>query len=213
MKKILSSNIVLALLGGLLYLGVTAALLLQEIPKYRKEAAHQPSPLTLEQEVNTSGPSWDYVNPVADELVRQLQQKEKILAERKTDLDSLSKQIERERAYISSITNRVHELQADLDQTIITISQAQRTNYKEIVGFYQKMPPAEASKLIYELEDKEIARVLKFLKPTETSAILQTWIEEGPQKMARVTRILEQYQNVVFMEQPSPPAPLPPPNP
>ena len=197
MDKLLKSSWMIAAAGSLSYLVTTAVLLLSmgdHLSSQSQASEHEPE----EQRRPINLASWNYINPDIDELSRQLKEKEEKLNQREKDLDKLAAQIANEKKELAGVTNWVHSIQAEIDTLFTRVEEEEAANMKEIVTVYQKMEPKDAARMLYELEDRRIAKIFKFLKQTEVSDIIKVWLAGDDQKLKRVHKILDHYHNIIL---------------
>ncbi len=197
MDKLLKSSWMIAAAGSLSYL-VTTAVLLLSMGEHLSSPSHasEHEPEEPRRPINLA--SWNYINPDIDELSRQLKEKEEKLNQREKDLDKLAAQIANEKKELAGVTNWVHSIQAEIDTLFTRVEEEEAANMKEIVTVYQKMEPKDAARMLYELEDRRIAKIFKFLKQTEVSDIIKVWLAGDDQKLKRVHKILDHYHNIIL---------------
>jgi hypothetical protein len=114
MIKPLQSTWLAAAAGALLFLATTFLLLPAErLTPSKPAAAEEIDPMTRN--------SWDYRSPEVDQLINELKKEKEALALRELQLNELSMRLQSERSEINQITQQVHQLQIEFDQTILRV--------------------------------------------------------------------------------------------
>ena len=108
MLKILQSNWISALIGGVLFIA-TLVLVWKPPVNAQKPARSASTASTNESRFEltfgqTNTPSWDYRNPDVEELVKELQSGKTQMAQRAAQLDELAARLRSERVEINQIT-------------------------------------------------------------------------------------------------------------
>ena len=184
-------------MGSITYLGTTLALLISVGDEVL--AVKSPKPIIdTKSRFPVDLASWNYINPDIDELSRQLKDKQEQLDLREKDLEKLAEQIANEKRELAGVTNWVHSIQSEIDILFSRVEDEEAANMKEIVTVYKQMDPKDSAKLLYELDDRRIAKIFKFLKQTEVTEILKVWLAEDDKNVKRTLNILDQYHNIIL---------------
>ncbi len=197
MNKLLKSGWLIAAAGSVSYL-ITTFVLLLSIGDHLSPQTHATEHEPEEPRRPIDLASWNYINPDIDELSRQLKQKQEELDQREKDLDKVAQQIATEMKELAGVTNWVQSIQDEIDTLFSRVEEEEAANMKEIVTVYQKMEPKDAARMLYELDDRRIAKMFKFLKQTEVSDIIKVWLAGDDQKLKRVHKILDHYHNIIL---------------
>src|SRR5277367_5870496 len=104
MNKLLAHSWITAPLGAVVYLVSTVFFWQKPVPPPRE---------TMADVVAVTGPSWDFNNPEADQLITELKQEKKGLQERQQQLDDLATRLNTERSEVSQVIQSVRKLQAE----------------------------------------------------------------------------------------------------
>jgi flagellar motility protein MotE (MotC chaperone) len=142
---------------------------------------------------NTSfhGPSWDFTNPEADQLMTELKSEKGALALRKQQLDELESRLNAQRQELADATLAVRKLQDDFDKSVVRVQEAEVPNLKRLAKVYGGMTPDSASTVMGQLDDTVIVKIMSFMKDSETGAILETLAKKGPAEAKRAAAISE----------------------
>jgi flagellar motility protein MotE (MotC chaperone) len=174
-----------SLIGLLMYLAVTAAVLIKgykpPAPATKKPAAiveGEPltdesfSPKKLEDFKANPVPSWKFYSPEVDNLVEQMRLRNESLKEREEKLEALAKRIEAERAELAAVTQSVVRIREEIDRRIIRIQDDEAVNVKRLAKSYAGMEPASVAKILGELDEKLAVKILSQMKDEQNGAIL-----------------------------------------
>src|ERR1700678_2099295 len=123
MNKLLSSTWISAPLGVLIYLATTVAF--WEQPK-------MPPRSVIDRPIKPIGPSWEFSNPEADQLIAELRSEKKSLDLREQQLDELPTRLQSERGELGQVTQSVRQLEADFDNSVLQIKGDEAINLKKL---------------------------------------------------------------------------------
>ncbi len=190
MIKVLTSPIGTTLISVLLYLGTTIACWKTPTPP--------PAPPKEATEGKRIGPSWDFINPEADQLVAELQAEKKAMAKKEQDLSDLTARLESERAELKMVTQSVRQLQSDFDQNVLRISEEETANLKKLAKVYADMDPASASKILQEMDDTNMIKIMVYMKDSETAAIWEAFAKQGQPQAKRAALLSDRLRLASF---------------
>lgn len=175
--------IVASLIGALLYLAVTAVVLIKgyqppkpSAPKAKatpESSMIQGAPLagkTADQVADT--PSWNFFNADVDTLVTALLQRSNSFRLRQNELDELAQRLAAERAELASVTQSVARLRDDIDRQVIRIQEDEVVNVKRLAKTYAGMEPTSVAKIVAELDEKLVVKIMSQMKDDQMGAIL-----------------------------------------
>ena len=182
MIKLLTSPWFSAPLGAVLYLA--SMLLFWKTPQ-PVMPARDPSASA------SSGPSWEFKSPEADQLMNELKSEKGALALRKQQLDELAARLDAQRQELAAATLAVRQMQAQFDQSVVRLQEEEIPNLKKLGKVYASMTPAGAAAVMSQLDDSVNVKVLLFMKESETAAILDTMAKKGPAEAKRAAAISE----------------------
>src|SRR5882724_10792712 len=186
MKKLLTSTWMTVLISLLIYVGATA--LFWKTPVITPAAA-----ATNEVETHDSrmGPSWDFVNPEADQMLAEIKVEKKSLAKKEQELNDLATRLQAERAELKLVTQSVQHLQTDFDQNVLRIRDEETANLKKLAKVYADMTAESAAIIFAELDDSSIVKIMAFMKDNETAAILEALSKKGQPEAKRAANLSE----------------------
>ena len=153
-----------------------------------------PLPAALDRsrhETPFHGPSWDFTNPEADQLIIELKSEKGALALRKQQLDELESRLNAQRQELAAATLAVRKLQDDFDKSVVRVQEAEVPNLKRLAKVYAGMTPDSASTVMSQMDDAVIVKIMSFMKDSETAAILETLAKKGPAEAKRAAAISE----------------------
>jgi len=182
MIKLLTSPWITALVGAVVYLTSTA--LLWQTPK--------PPPVVKTGPVTKLvGPSWEFSNPEADELVAELKAEKTAVAAREQQLNDMAVRLQAEQSELGQVTQSVRLLQTDFDNSVIHVKADETANLKKLAKVYSEMAPETAATILAEMGDVAIVKIMLFMKDPETSAILEALAKKGQAEAHRTALISE----------------------
>jgi flagellar motility protein MotE (MotC chaperone) len=182
-----------SLIGGLLYLAVTAALILKgykppapppaKVAKVVEKDGVSGAPLAgkTADELNGTTPSWNYYNQDIEFLITYLKDTSNLFRIRQKDLDELGQRLAAERAELASVTQSVARLRDDIDKQVIRIQDDEIINVKRLAKTYAGMDPSSAAKVFAELDEKLVVKVMSQMKDDQNAAILDALAKTNAQ--------------------------------
>jgi flagellar motility protein MotE (MotC chaperone) len=191
MKKLLTSTWMIVLLSGVVYLGATVAFWktpvvhAREIPDESKTA-----------QAVTTGPSWEFTNPEADQLMAEIKAEKKSLEKKESDLNDLSVRLQSERAELNLVTQSVQSMQSNFDENVLHIKDDETINLKKLGKVYAAMSPEGAAAIFAELDDAAIVKIMMFMKEAETGAILDSLAKKSEPSAKRAAALSERIRLV-----------------
>ena len=158
MIRVLQSPWLAALIGGLLYLGVTAAL-------FRPgQFVRPPSMTAVAESLGADEPSWKFRNPEFDQWVEEVRREKEALSLREQQLRELQARLNADRQELNSATQTVYQLQADFDRNVVRIKDQEIDNLKRQAKIISGMSPEGAAGLVNEMSEDDAVRVLFVMK-------------------------------------------------
>ncbi len=183
MTKLLAQRWISAALGALVY--CLATILFWHKPDL-------PPPQHLLRPDRMHGPSWNFNNPEADQLVTELKLERKAVQEREQQLDDLAMRLNTERSELGQVIQSVRELQTNFDKAVLNVNDQETGNLKKLAKVYAAMSPDTAASVLEQLDNQAVVKVLIFLKSEETAAILEAIAKKGEAAARRAAQISEQ---------------------
>lgn len=187
MIKLLLSPMGTAVVSVLVYAGATFAF-------WKTPAIPPPAPVVdpvAEAKAAARGPSWNFINPEADQLIVELQEEKKAMAKREQELNDLQARLQSEQSELSLVTQSVRQLQMDFDQNVLQISSEETVNLKKLAKVYSDMEPASAAKILEEMTDDSIIKIMVFMKDIETASIFEALAKQGQPESKRAAMLSE----------------------
>jgi flagellar motility protein MotE (MotC chaperone) len=138
-----------------------------------------------------SGPSWEFRNPEADQLMTELKSEKGALALRKQQLDDWAARLDAQRQELTAATLAVRQMQDQFDQSVVRLQEVEVPNLKKLAKVYADMTPDGAATVMSQLEDSVNVKVMLFMKESETAAILETMAKKGPAEAKRAAALSE----------------------
>ena len=194
--KSIAIPLVGSLVGALLYLAVTAGLILKgykppapppakvaKVAAVEESEGIQGAPLAAKSadELNGMVPSWKYYNTDVEFLVEYLKQTSNSFQIRQKDLDELGQRLATERAELASVTQSVARLRDDIDRQVIRIQDDEAINVKRLAKTYAGMEPASVAKVFAELDEKLVVKVMSQMKDDQNASILDAMAKASAQ--------------------------------
>jgi flagellar motility protein MotE (MotC chaperone) len=139
-----------------------------------------------------TGPSWDFNNPEADQLITELKMEKKSVQQREQQLDDLAARLNTERAELGQVIQSVRDLQTDFDHSVLRIKEEETGNLKKLAKVYAAMSPDTAASVLEQLDDPAIVKIMLYLKDSETAAILEAMANKSTVAARRTAQISEQ---------------------
>lgn len=199
MIRLLQSSWFTALIGCLVYLGVTMALMAPEKFASVRAALEQAKSSTA-----IDAPSWKFRNPEFDQWVEELRRQREALALREQQLQELQTRLESERQELNSATQIVCQLQTEFDRNVVRIKDQEVENLKRQAKVLASMSPEGAAGLIKEMSEDEAVRILVTMKADEASAVLEALSKTGKVEARRAAAFTERMRRALPPESNAP---------
>jgi flagellar motility protein MotE (MotC chaperone) len=140
---------------------------------------------------NTEGTSWAFFNPEMEQLMTELRSERDALAAKEKQLNELSSRLRTERAELDDALKAIKKLQQQVDRDIYRIKEDEAANLKKLSKMYASMEPAGAAKILRELDDIIVVKILGLMKEAETGLILESMSRLGETETRRAASISE----------------------
>jgi flagellar motility protein MotE (MotC chaperone) len=193
MIKLLTSPWMSVPVGALLYLASTIVFW------------KTPSPPALDRDhakAVLSGPSWEFTNPEADQLLAELKAEKGALAARKQQLDELAARLAAERQELAASSNSIRQMQNEFDQSVLRIQEEEVPNLKKLAKVYAGMTPDSAAVVMGHLDDLVLVKIMFYMKESETAAILEVMAKKSPADAKRAAVISEHVRLAIARKTP-----------
>jgi flagellar motility protein MotE (MotC chaperone) len=122
-----------------------------------------------------AGPSWTFQNPELNHLMGELKVERETLRSRATQLDELEARLSAERQEICLVTQTVFRLRKELDATVNRVTDEEAVNLKKLAKVYATMSPTGAARILKEMDDDQIVKILSLMKEAETAPLLESF--------------------------------------
>jgi flagellar motility protein MotE (MotC chaperone) len=132
-----------------------------------------------------SGPSWDFDNPEMAQLIAELKDQREALRARALQLDELEARLNAERQEIYAVTQAVSQLKTNIEATITWIGEEEVVKLKKLAKVYATMTPEGATRILREMDDEQVAKVLALMKESESAPILEGLSQGGKEESKR----------------------------
>ena len=189
--KFIQSKLFASILGALLFLVTTAMVIPTGIavapPSEDKEedAAHKHGP------ANTRGPSWDFFNPELDQVVAELKMEKEGLASKKKQLEELDARLKADRMELDEAARRVTKMRDDVSRDVLKIADDEAANLKRLAKMYTSMEPAGAGRILAELDNAVVVKIMTLMKEADSGLILDALAKLGAEETKRAAKISE----------------------
>jgi flagellar motility protein MotE (MotC chaperone) len=185
--KFILSPLFAAILGGVLFLLTSAFLTTKGVAN----APHSGGHAEVADAANTKGPSWDFFNPELDQIVADLKSERDALTAREKQLAELEARVRAERAELDNALKDIKKIQQQVDRDIFRIKEEEAGNLKKLAKMYSAMEPAGAAKILRELDDAVVVKVMTLLKEPEAALILESFARMGEAETRRAATLSE----------------------
>jgi flagellar motility protein MotE (MotC chaperone) len=194
MLKTLTSPWAGSIIGLISYLAVTAV-------TWNAATAH----ISTAEESKLTINSTNEVNPFAaamssvevEALVKELRDERETVARRQKELNEWAARLHAERDELNQLTNTVHRLQTEFDQSVSRVTEEEAGNLKKIAKTYSSMEPEGAAKIFKQMEDSAVVKIMVFMKENETGPILAALAKGGDAEAKRTADITEKLRLAV----------------
>jgi flagellar motility protein MotE (MotC chaperone) len=195
--KFLQSPLFAAVLGGVLFL-LTSAFLTTQGVATATHADEEPA-----ARANIKGASWDFFNPELDQVVADLKSERDTLATREKQLNELATRLKAERAELDDALKGMKKIQEQVDKNLFRIQSQEEPNLKKLAKMYSAMEPASAARIMRELDDTIVVKILTLVKEPETALILESLSRMGEAETRRAAAISESLRSAVTSKPPA----------
>ena len=195
MKDLLSSKVTMVILGGLLYIGVTMFCIYYSIENFTPVQKGDATEVEITPVLE--GPSWDYKNPELDALVRDLESRKEKIEKKEEELRLWELQINKDLGNLTSITNRLKNLQIEFERSASTLTENEEENIKRLLDLFKTLEPEQIGTILEPMADEKIAKIFRLLKPADVGPVVELWLSKGGENEKRIHNILRTYQGII----------------
>jgi len=186
MTQVLQSRWLAVAVGVIAY-GVTTMLSLQPHRLIQAQATAADQKETAPRLV----PSWQFLNPEMDQLLKELNTERDNLRTRAQQLEEWQVRLDAERQEMLLFTQKVFQLQAEMDRSVTRIREDEVVNLKKLAKMYAAMSPEGAAKILKEMDDDRVVKILVIMKESESAPLLETLAKENSVQAKRAAGISE----------------------
>ncbi len=164
--KMLTSAWGIAILGMLLNIGITLAMLLPAI-----ESLQDP-PLEVVEKTSMAERMWGFKTEAVDELIKELKtETEKLEIDRKGVL-AVQSQNAAEREELDKVRAEIVGMRTEIDSMVVEIQERELKNLKTLAQTYSAMNPSAVVAIFRELDENMAVKVLSFMKADRVGPVL-----------------------------------------
>lgn len=193
MLKKLTSPWIGSILGLVVYLAVTAATWNAATANITADHA-KADPVPVE---GGEYKPWLFNNVEVDNLIKELREERDMLKKREQDLNELSARLEHERTELTQLTQAVHRMQKEFDQSVSRVTEEETANLKKIAKTYTAMEPEGAASIFKTMDDAAVVKIMVFMKEPETGPILAAMSKLGEGDAKRAGELTEKLRLAV----------------
>lgn len=186
--KMLKSPVVAAMLGGLLFLLTSAFLTTQGLARLPQVVVEHGE---VAPEPSINGPSWTFFNPEMEQIVGELKSERDTVAIKEKQLAELAARLRAERAELDEELKKMKAIQAKVDRDVMRIKDDEAGNLKKLAKMYAIMDPAGAAKIMRELDDVVVVKILTLMKEPEVALVLESFARMGDPETKRAAQLSE----------------------
>ncbi|HEX4343114.1 MAG TPA: hypothetical protein VH255_06970 [Verrucomicrobiae bacterium] len=191
MVRIIKSSWLVALVGGVLYLVTTFALI--------KPGMFQAS-MTVQARENRSAdddPSWRFKNPEMEQWLTEIKSEKEALALREQQVGELEARVQAERQELSIVTQSVSQMQAEFDKKVIQFKGQEADSFKKQAKLMGAMSPETSAAMMDQMSDTDAVKLLFVMKTDQQSQMLETLSKMGATQMKRAATLTERMRQVL----------------
>jgi flagellar motility protein MotE (MotC chaperone) len=140
------------------------------------------------------------------QLVSELKNEREALRVRASQLDELEARLHAERKEIYAVTQAVYQLRADLDTVVTRVSEEEAVNLKKLAKVYTTMSPEGAARILKEMDDDQVVKILALMRGSEPAPILENFGQGTKEDARRAATISNRLRLVLSaVKKPAPP--------
>lgn len=185
--KMLQSPVVAAIIGGILFLVTSAVLTTKGLPPMVHATEHHED----EPEPVINGPSWDFFNPEMSQVIEELRNERTAVAIKEKQLTELAARLKAEKTELEDEVKKMKAIQAKVDRDVTQIKDDEAGNLKKLAKMYASMEPAGAAKIMRELDDVVVVKILTLMKEAEKGLVLESFSRMGADETKRAAGLSE----------------------
>jgi flagellar motility protein MotE (MotC chaperone) len=201
--KFLQSKLFAALLGCVLFLLTTAFLTTRGLETGSATEDESAEEHGASRKPNSTGASWAFFNPELDQVIDELKSEREAVATKDKQLNELAARLRAERAELDESLKAIKKLQQQVDRDIYRIKEDEAVNLKKLSKMYASMEPVGAARILRELDDVIVVKILGMMKEAETGLILEAMARLGDVETKRAAALSENLRAATANKTPS----------
>ena len=134
-------------------------------------------------------------------MVQELKKSKYDIKKEKEDLELLQKRVQKDIDQLSSITNRMRNLQDKFERSATTLTKNEERNLNRLLDLFKTLEPEQIGTILEEMSDEKIAKIFSLLKPAEFGPVVELWLSKNEKTEERIHDILKKYQGIIPAEQ------------
>lgn len=198
--KFLQSSWLVSLISCVVYLATTAVVL--SSAKFEAEVA------TVEEASQRllpgDDPSWKFRNPEFEQWVQDLRAEKAAFEIRKAQLTEWETRLLAERQEMSSVTQKVAQLQAEFEKNVVRLKDQEVKNLKRQAKAVSEMAPETAAAMLDQMTDDDVVRLFSAMKNDQVTLLLETLSKQGKPQTRRAAAITERMRHLLPTEASTP---------
>ncbi|HTI70340.1 MAG TPA: hypothetical protein VMF06_10250 [Candidatus Limnocylindria bacterium] len=191
--KLLKNPMVTSVIGGILYLLVTAMLIIKGVPPLRPKEAVDANDTTEDAAPATRHGKqiFDPRDAEADSLIKELQREKAAVNSRERELREWEARLRTEQMELTVVTQRVSRLRDDLDKEITRVKEDEAVNVKRLAKMYGSMDPVAAANIFLQMDETSLVKIMMLMKDAETAPVLDALSRQGDIGAKRAAQLSE----------------------
>jgi len=168
--KILSNPIVLVLLGLLLGIGTSTAVIWKTAHPLVREIAH-----AREKGQTPEKPEqpWDFWTLEIEALASELKDQKALLKQREDNVGLRETRVVAEQQELAKTRKQIESIRDEIATKMIEVQADEAKNLKTLANTYKNLSPKSAVPILQEMEELTVVKVLSLMKTDEVSALFE----------------------------------------
>ncbi|TDE38901.1 MotE family protein [Antarcticimicrobium sediminis] len=144
----------------------------QVVQAVAEAAPREPAPRSENTIVRATAPEIAAQCETPEEILQSLARERELIAAQKDDLDSRRSELALAQEKLEIEQAALQELKSDIEDLLSRVKAAQTDDLNQLIGFYENMKPAEAARIMDDLDIEVTILVLAKMKPRVAAPIL-----------------------------------------
>tara|TARA_R110002050_G_scaffold160548_1_gene289922 strand:- start:261 stop:866 length:606 start_codon:yes stop_codon:yes gene_type:complete len=143
---------------------------------------------------------WDFWTVELESLSRELTEKREALAARESELDHREQLLADERTEVEATRLQIETMRTQISSQILSVQQQEAKNLKTLAQTYSLLTPAAAIAIFEGLDDVMVTKLLSMMKPESVSAIFQeltSGSKASPERIKRAADLSQRLRLIV----------------